>query len=368
MFNILLLLSVSFLASYISTPIIISLSRRLNLLDNPDRRKMHEEAVPRLGGIAIYFGFLVAAVLMAFVLPDVFGISFMHIRVFFYCMAAIVALGVYDDVRGLSPVFKVSIEIMLALAIYISGLRVNIISSPFGGHINLWIFALPVTVLWIIGITNAVNLIDGLDGLATGIGLIIVSSISLIAYRLGNTTIFYLSIALAGSLLGFLRYNFNPARIFMGDSGSLFLGFALSVMSIEGSHKGSTAVSMGIPIILLAIPIIDTFLAIIRRYIRGDSSSRIERLKAVFSADKEHIHHKLIKKGFSHRQSVLTLYGLSLFFGIAAYVSTYLKSSHVPYLFILLITVVILVFRWLGYDDIERKIAGIFSAISKKKL
>ena len=220
----------------------------------------------------------------------------------------VLALGIVDDIYQLKPVKKLLFQSLAALIVYFSGLHITEIAIPFNGTIELGWLALPATVFWIVGLTNAMNLIDGLDGLASGIAVIITSTILFLSLVNGKFALAVISAVLCGSTLGFLRYNFNPARIFMGDSGSMFLGFTLAVLSVQGTQKSSTAVAILIPLLFFGLPIADTSLALWRRMIKRPSPGQAVQDWKVFRADREHIHHKLLDLGLSHRAAVLTLY------------------------------------------------------------
>jgi UDP-GlcNAc:undecaprenyl-phosphate GlcNAc-1-phosphate transferase len=211
----------------------------------------------------------------------------------------ILALGIYDDIKGANAGKKLTVQTIAALILFFFGFEIQTISNPFGSPIHLGWLSLPATVFWLVGLSNAFNLIDGIDGLASGVAFFATSALLAVALFLGNILPSLFTAALAGATLGFLRYNFNPAKIFMGDSGSLFLGFTIAAISIHGSAKAHAAVAILIPIVALGLPIMDTLLAIGRRVYRG---------LPIPTADREHIHHKLIKYGFSHRRAALILY------------------------------------------------------------
>lgn len=291
--------------TYLATPIIIKLSHQVGALDQPDHRKVHSRVMPRLGGIGIYLGFVLSALFFTELTQQHLGI--------FLGGTLILILGIVDDIRGLSPKTKLLGQITAALVVALMGVTVNFISNPLDGLFDLGPLGIPFTLLWIVSITNAVNLIDGLDGLASGISTIALVTFSLIAYSMGQVVVPLLALALAGAVLGFLRYNFFPARIFLGDSGSMFLGFNVAVLAVYGLLKGVTLVAFVIPILILGVPILDTIFAIIRRFYRH---------KPIFKPDKSHIHHRLLRKGFSHRQVVMIIYLISLCFSVSAILVT----------------------------------------------
>lgn len=320
-----------------TTPIVIRVSWGMLALDRPDTRKFHPAPIPRLGGVAVLAGFasgICSALWMAGYPGSLFGAVQYHWIGWLGAIVALFACGVVDDLYGLGPLTKLVVQIMAGVGVYAAGFRIDFVRVPGGGEINLGLLALPVTLLWIVGVTNALNLIDGLDGLATGLGLLICSTIVAISYYRGVFPVTILSLALAGSLLGFLPYNFSPARIFLGDSGSQFIGFTLAVASIRGLQKSATAVAIFAPILVLGLPILDTCLVVLRRTwrIHGAGSPRVgwrERLsrsRGLFQADREHIHHNLLDLGLSHRKAVLVLYLVASVFCLAAFALVALRD------------------------------------------
>ncbi|WP_366923767.1 undecaprenyl/decaprenyl-phosphate alpha-N-acetylglucosaminyl 1-phosphate transferase [Metallumcola ferriviriculae] len=298
MYLILAALAVAFIIVYVLTPHLIKVAGRVGAMDSPDDRKVHQQAMPRIGGLAIFIGF-VSAVLLFIPLTG-------EIKALLVGGAVVLLFGVVDDIKGISPKVKLFGQIAAAIIVTMGGIRVDFITNPFDGMILLGKLAVPVTVFWIVGVTNALNLIDGLDGLAAGTSAIAAVTISLVAAVQGQTAVAVMALVLAVSIMGFLKYNFHPAQIFMGDSGSMFLGFTLASMAVMGLTKGATVISLFIPIVVLGIPIFDTFFAIVRRYLQG---------KPIFQADKGHLHHRLLDMGFSHKQTVLAIYGVNLTLG-----------------------------------------------------
>lgn len=311
----------AFITSYVFTPYTVRLARKVKALDKPkDKRKIHKKIMPRLGGIAIIIGFLVSATYLIIVMIvegnlDIFVDNY-YIKLIGFLLGIIV-LGVFcflDDTKGIRPIVKLLGQLLAAIIVVSSGIVMDQIVIIKADTIisNEWFLRI-FTIFWIVSITNAINLLDGLDGLSTGVSLI--SSICLmIIFILNSSPIIsiILATALAGSLLGFLPFNFNPARTFMGDTGSNFIGFTLSIISILGVAKTYTAIIIIAPLLVLALPIFDTSFAIIRRIIREKS------FKAIFKADRGHLHHKLIDKGYSQKQAVFILYGISAAFGLFA--------------------------------------------------
>lgn len=312
---------IAFMTSYVFTPYTVRLARKVKALDKPkDNRKVHKKLMPRLGGIAIVLGFLVSAIYLIIIMSLEGNINIIKNNYFTKLLGFLTGILILelfcflDDTKGIKPIIKLFGQILAAVIVASSGLVINKIviikaHTIISNEIFLYIF----TVIWIVGITNAINLMDGLDGLSTGLSLI--SSVCLIIIFILNSSpliSIILAAALAGSLLGFLPFNFYPARTFMGDTGSNFIGFTLAVISILGVAKTYTAIIIIAPLLVLALPIFDTFFAIIRRIIKGKS------IKAVFKADRGHLHHKLIDKGYTQKQAVFILYGISTAFGLFA--------------------------------------------------
>ncbi|RBW67596.1 glycosyltransferase family 4 protein [Bacillus taeanensis] len=289
-----------FISAVLLTPIVKKLAFKIGATDKPDPRKVHQKIMPRLGGLAIYIstliGFAVLQPESPYLIPILIG-SFI-----------IIVTGVADDILQLSPKVKLFGQVLAAAVVIYGGVEVQFINLPFNTQLNLGIFGIPLTMLWIIGITNAINLIDGLDGLAAGVSSIVLMTVSVMAIINGNEFVFAMGCILLGSTLGFLIFNFHPAKIFMGDTGALFLGFMISVTSLLG-FKNITLFSLVVPVIMLGVPISDTFFAIIRRFVNK---------KPLSAPDKSHLHHCLLRLGFSHQKTVLIIYAMSAIFGAAA--------------------------------------------------
>ena len=350
---------VSTLLSIVLTPLVIRLAVLIGAVDKPDERKIHKKVMPRLGGVATFFSFSITLAISHFVFPEmrldeiVSRGNFGMIGLSFFM---ILMLGVGDDVWTLKPKQKFLVQFLAGSLLYLAGFRIEQITNPFGGGtLVLGPLSYPLTVFWMVGITNAFNLIDGLDGLASGIALIAGLSITAISVFDGDIETAAVTLILVGSVLGFLKYNFNPARIFLGDSGSLFLGFMLSVLSIESSTKGSTAFSLLIPILVLGVPIMDTLLAMLRRVLRSfipgqASKSPLKKLSSMFLPDKRHIHHQLLAKGLSHRNAVIVLYIVSIALGLSALLVT-AGSLNTFILLIGVASVISFGIRILGYRE-----------------
>lgn len=299
---------VSFVATLILTPLSIKLAAKIGAIDVPkDSRRMHTKSIPRFGGIAIFLGSMFSIYMFV-------GFE-RNVRVAMLGGTLIYILGALDDLKNLPASLKFACQSGVAILMYAFGLRITFITNYFGP--GLWGFSTVVcffvTVLWIVGITNTINLVDGLDGLAAGISAIVSLSIAYIAYIHGEiygVIIVYSTLtAVAGACIGFLPYNFSPAKTFMGDGGSLYLGFMIAIMSVVSPLKQATVISISVPVIALAIPIFDTFSAIIRRKLRH---------QPIMSPDKEHLHHKLIAAGYDQKRSVIMLYGITALMGLAA--------------------------------------------------
>ncbi|MBD3306526.1 undecaprenyl/decaprenyl-phosphate alpha-N-acetylglucosaminyl 1-phosphate transferase [candidate division KSB3 bacterium] len=335
----------AFLLSVVCTPIIRRTCERRAVLDFPTlSRKIHTNPVPRLGGIAIYLAFflpLFAIFLIDGRISALFARRLDILLSLFFTSTLVFAIGVYDDIRGATVVQKFSVECLAAIIIYFLGFQSQLITIPFVGSGSLGVLGFPVTILWIVGVTNAINFIDGVDGLAGGVGLFSVSTMFILALFLQSTLTACFAAALAGGLLGFLLYNFAPASIFMGDSGSLFVGFTIAAISLYGSQKSSTVVVLLIPIVALGFPIVDTILAIIRRLGNGQSP---------FRADREHIHHRLLQMGLSSRQVALIVYVICILLGIIALLMTAVNNQVLTLLLIVLSAMTIGGIKMLGYS------------------
>jgi len=320
---------VSFTLSVFLVPIVRRIALRVGAIDLPDRvRKIHTHAIPRMGGLAIFIAFIVPIV-GAYVLgatglwmSDVYQLLLENTSTIIGLLVAstlIVLLGVYDDIHHCRPSVKIMVEIVAALILCWVGIWINQISNPFsGGQIQLGWVGWPLTVFWVLAITNAINLIDGMDGLGPGVGLFVAGTMFLISLFFRVPLVTPVMAALVGAIIGFLIFNFYPAKIFMGDTGSLFVGFLLSAICIQGSVKRYTVVALLIPIVALALPIIDTLMAIARRWSKGLPMS---------VPDKQHVHHRLISLGFSQREAVFVLYGVSVILGCVALVVAMLESA-----------------------------------------
>jgi len=284
------------------TPLMGTLARRLGAVSDVGGRNVNTQEVPRLGGVAVAVATLSPLTILFLLRADAARLLEDETRTVIGVgvgAALSCILGAIDDVRRLPAKLKLLGQLMCALVAYAAGCRMGLIYLPFLGLVDLGVLSLPLTIFWIVGITNAINLIDGLDGLAAGVVFCAAATNLVVAAIGGHVMVAVVMSALMGALLGFLFFNFNPATIFMGDSGSYFAGFLLAASSLVGNQKASTAVSLLVPILALGVPIFDTLFSIGRR--------ALER-RPVFSPDRGHIHHKLLDRGLTHRRSVLVLY------------------------------------------------------------
>lgn len=303
-------LLVAALVALITTPVVRSLAVRMGAVDIPkDGRRMHDHPIPRMGGLAIFFGFILSVLIFQTLTPALRGILLGSV--------IIVVLGILDDIYALPALPKFLIQIVAALVAVLEGNRIEFLSNPniFSKEPfwELGWLSIPISVLWIVAITNSVNLIDGLDGLACGVSTISSMTLLVIALIVSEPDVAILMAALAGACIGFLPYNLNPAKIFMGDTGSTFLGFILATVSIQGLFKFYAIISFAVPFLMLGLPIFDTCFAILRRVAKGQSP---------MSPDRGHIHHRLIDMGFSQKQAVAVLYIISAILGLSAVVLT----------------------------------------------
>lgn len=301
---------VAALASTALTPTVRRIARLVGWLDAPDgRRKRHAVPTPRAGGIAVYLAMLVTFGVLAALPGPIGGAPTIAIASIVALAGLMLLVGLCDDMVGMSPRAKLAAQTAIAIAAWAWGFRILGGWSYDGVGLTLGVLSLPVTILWIVGIANAFNLIDGLDGLSAGIALFAMIALSITSILTGPSDVVVLLVILVGATAGFLRYNFNPASIFLGDSGSLFLGSALALLSIHSSQKSTAAVAVGVPVVALALPMLDTSLVVIRRFV-----SR----QPIFSADRRHIHHVLLEQGLSQRTAVVLLYGVAGLLGLVS--------------------------------------------------
>ena len=322
---------IAFLISIAVTPAVKSFAAKVGAIDVPDhKRHIHDHPIPRMGGLAIFFGFLLSVLLFADITTEVRGILLGAI--------IIVATGAMDDVVSLKPGTKFLAQIIAAIIAVIHGVAIRVVMNPnvFSQteSVLLGWLAVPITILWIVGITNSVNLIDGLDGLAVGVSTISCITILVVALRVAEPNVAIIVAALAGACIGFMPYNLTPAKIFMGDTGSLLLGYVLSTVSVLGLFKFYTVVTFVVPVLALAVPLSDTLFAFVRRIVHGQSP---------FQADRGHFHHKLMDLGLNQKQAVAILYAVSAALGLAAVTLT---TSGMARILLLILALAIAVSVW----------------------
>lgn len=346
---------IAFVISFAATPLVRRVAIKIGAIDVPlDNRRMHTKPTPLMGGLAIFFGIIIALIFGICVSYFEYDELVFDNRIIGYIIGAtiILLMGIVDDLKSIKARYKLIIQIIAAGIVVYFGVSIGSIANPFmnGEYFNLGWLEIPLTILWIVGITNAINFIDGLDGLATGITCI--SSLSLLfVFILTGQSIaaIFLAIILAGATLGFLPYNFNPAKIFMGDTGSNFLGFTLAILSILGLAKTYTFIAVLAPIVILALPIFDTGFAVIRRLINK---------RPLMEADKGHIHHKLIGKGLTTKQVVFILYIVCILLGMLAIVLVEASLWKV-----IVLVIIIMVFVYAGIKHInESEDVGLLGA------
>ncbi len=326
--------------AFLVTPVIMKLSWKVDAIDFPgDARRVHTKPTPRLGGLAIYIAFVVAGL---------FTMSFKQTSMKGILLGAtlIVVVGIIDDIYNLSAKLKLIGQIAAAGILVACGIKVQLITNPLGGMFILGKYAIPATIFWVVGITNTLNFIDGLDGLAAGVAAIAAFTIMLVNLSLSQTNSALVMALLAGSAVGFLPYNFNPAKIFMGDTGAMFLGFVLAAQAIEGTVKSATAIALIVPILALGLPIFDTTYAIFRRFING---------KPLMEADKGHVHHRLLAIGLTQRQAVLYMYIISISLGVCSVVMARIGFKQAIIALAFVITMLLISVRYLNIVLEEKK-------------
>lgn len=327
MYSVFIPLVMSIMISYLMTPIAIKVAYAVGAIDIPkDARRVHSKPIPRLGGLAIFVAFMTTYLALNSISGSKeWGLIAGSIM--------IVGIGALDDIRPISAKLKLAVQIVAALILYFSGIRIDFLTNYFGPSEMVYVgmLSLPITIFWIVGITNTVNLIDGLDGLAAGISTIAAASLAYVALVNGRMETALVTTIIVGSCLGFLPYNFNPAKIFMGDTGSLFLGFMLAATSIDGSIKGATFIVFAAPILALGLPIFDTSFAILRRFLSG---------RPIMEADKGHLHHRLLSLGYHQRTVVLAMYFISVLLGLSG---IFLIQGHFVFMTFTLVAAILLI-------------------------
>ncbi len=305
--------------SFFLTPVLRKRLIEKGFVDKPDARKIHKRAIPNMGGITIYLGFILSLAVSFIFYPKLFVDRELQLLGLFIASTFIVIVGIIDDIYNIRAVWKLLLQIAAGIILILFGYQIEAIANPFGSNIELGLFNYPLTIFWVVGIINAINLVDGLDGLASGVGMIVAMTIFLIGIYLDKSYVALLSMGLTGAILGFLRHNFYPAKIFMGDTGSMFIGLVIASMGLISSQKSAVSFAIITPLIALGYPLTDIALAIIRR---------VKAKKHIFIADREHIHHILLSYGYSHPKTVIFLYVICLFFGTMAFLfSAFSQSS-----------------------------------------
>jgi UDP-GlcNAc:undecaprenyl-phosphate/decaprenyl-phosphate GlcNAc-1-phosphate transferase len=342
MVNVVLVFLCSLCLALVLTPLVRRIGRRYNIVDRPSERKVHSKPIPRIGGVAIFLSFYIP-IGLSWIFGQQASLGTEPQIPWLIAGSVLVFLvGLADDFVRLSPVTKFVIQAASAVLAYMGGMQDSNVILPWGYSLHTVWFALPFTILWFLLVINAINLIDGLDGLATGVGLFTALVLLALSAMMEQYAICLGLVALAGACLGFLRYNFNPASIFLGDSGSYFIGYMLAALSLLGSLKSDAAVTILIPVIALGLPLIDTILAPVRRFLTGES---------LFHPDKSHIHHKLLQKGLTHRSAVLLMYCATVTLGILALGLVGTRSELHAYILSMLAVTVFVCIRKLGYFE-----------------
>ncbi len=331
--NVIVLILVSGIIAFLATPLVKKLALKYKVVDEPkNNRKIHKKPIPLLGGLAIYLPFVLLTLIKGPVVTDA------EIGIILGTTIIIIG-GILDDIWELKPFEKLFFQLMAAVVLIIMGVSIQLIANPFTNdisYLDIGYWSVPITIVWVVGITNAMNLIDGLDGLSSGVSLISTITIFIIAVTKDRSNAMYLTAILMGSIAGFLPYNFNPASIFLGDTGAQLLGFLLAAISMEGAIKSATIFSVVVPILTMGLPIFDTVFAIIRRKVNG---------RSIMEADRGHLHHRLLDLGLSQRQAVLIMYLISALLSGLAIFSVQL-SSFASYYFLLVIIMLIGIICW----------------------
>lgn len=331
--NLIIPFLVAVLISFCMTPLVIKFAKRFGFMDIPkDNRRMHNKPIPLVGGLAMYITLVACVFIFTKVLKITLSSELIGLLV---GSTVIVISGLIDDKVGLSPKKKIVFQLIAGMCLIIGGVRIEFFNNPLNvgdPFIYIKYLSIPITLFWITGITNTINLIDGLDGLAAGVSMICSISLMFIAYKLGFMQVAIIAAILAGACLGFLPFNFNPAKIFMGDTGALFLGFVLSYISIEGVMKSVAILTIIVPVLILGVPVFDTAFAMVRRKLSG---------KSMVEADKGHLHHRLLAMGLSQRQTVLVLYTISIIFGVLANIISRFSANQGLIVSIIIFIVVI---------------------------
>ena len=352
------------MSALVITPLIRRLCERFKLLDDhADDRRVHTSAIPRLGGVAIYLSLLLALASLLFVsnlLTDTLRFYTPMLIKVLIPASLVLLLGVYDDLRGTNAAVKFIGLGVIASLFYAMGGRIDALAIPFVGVVYLPpAISFVLTVFWLVAISNAFNLIDGMDGLATGAALFSSIVILVVALSGGHVVMSVVTIVICGALAGFLRYNFNPASIFLGDSGALFIGFLLASLSLMGAQKATTAIAVITPLLAFGLPVVDTTMTMARRLIGG---------RPIFEGDGEHIHHMLLARGWSQRRVVLILYAVCAAFGLLAALSTKTSSPLTGFVLFVIAVAVIVAVGHLRYHEVDELRAGVKRTVGNRRI
>ncbi len=348
----------AFFLALLITPAVRKLAFVWGAVDRPSPRKVHQNVMPRLGGLAIYVAFVVT-LLLTMPVGHVFGLI--------TGVSLIVLTGLLDDIKGLSPWLKLGGQVLAAYSLILFNIQIGFVTNPFNGHfIVLGWWGIPITIFWVVAVTNAINLIDGLDGLAGGVSCIAALTIAAVGWTqwkisgvTGQQEIIMIALILAAAIVGFLRHNIYPASIFLGDTGSMLLGFTLAAVSVIGLTKSAAAVSVFIPLVILGIPLFDVVMAVFRRcHLR----------KPIFQADREHIHHQLMNLGLNHRQTVAVICGISLLLGISAVILNIVTSDQAMILLVILASLGIILAGKIGLSSGSKRTSRTASRGSSQHL
>jgi UDP-GlcNAc:undecaprenyl-phosphate GlcNAc-1-phosphate transferase len=331
--------------TYFLVPLNIKLAFKKNWLDIPNERSAHTKPMPISGGLA--FGLVICIAQLLFALWYWDSVSQLKFLALAVINMAVLVTGLVDDIYRLKAKHKFMLQILISVLYYVAGFKISLLTNPFGADISLGFLSFPLTLLWFLGISNAINLIDGVDGLAAGITAITSVVLCLVGFITVNPIVTYLAMILFAGNLAFLKYNFNPARIFMGDTGSLFNGFNLAVLSVTGisQFKGITAMTIALPVVVMMFPILDTIMAMVRRIRNG---------KNIFEADKQHLHHKLMGLGLSQRNTCYVAYFLTSLFGLLA-IGFYFSTKQIFLIALLMLIALCLTFGWLLVNAIFKE-------------
>ncbi len=342
---VLLISIISFVLTVFCVKLSIKIGYKFEIIDTPGYRKIHKSPIPRSGGMAFFVSFFMLVLFL--ILLKIY--DFKILKGAYLSLIIIFLLGIYDDVKGANAKVKFLFQILSASLLWYNGLRIDRITNPFGGEILITnnVLSLVITVFWVVSLINAINLLDGMDGLAAGVILISSVFIFIIAGLSKNIDVLFLASMLIGITSGFLVFNFPPAKIFMGDTGSMFLGFMMAVLGIIGNRKSAVAITLLVPIVLLLIPIIDTGMAILRR---------LKQRKNIFQADKEHIHHRLLALGIGYKKVLLIIYMINIYLGLIALLSLFFRKEYIFILFIVLFLGIFILLEILRFVEKKSKI------------